>query len=195
VKLDAYDDMMGLEFGQVLPSMEMAKEGLVAAAAGGGAILLTSAGIKAASDKLELESRVENPLVRSLLTSGTMFLIGLTGGRMLYDTNREAAMGVVGGLGGMAAANLIDAVFSQVTGNERMMPALGESGYGGDYGSGDGMEALAALETPGVTSAPGAFSGFADPTVTPETLMGGLDGTVVQEETLGGLQAYAPYLA
>jgi len=191
VKLDAYDDMMGLEFGQVLPSMEMVQEGLMAAASGGGAILLANYGIKYAADKLELESRVENPTVRALITSGTMFLVGLTGGRYLYDVNREAAMGVVGGLGGMAAANLIDAVVSQLTGNERMMPALGESD-GMDYGAGDGMEALAALETPGVTSAPGAFSGFADPTVTPETLMGGLDGTVVQEETLGG---YAPYLA
>lgn len=191
MNLDAYDDMMGLELGQVLPTMEMVKEGMTAAVSGGGAILLTTYGIKMAADKLELESRVENPLLRSLITSGTMFLIGLSGGRFLYDTNKEAAMGVVGGLGGMAAANLIDALISQVTGNERMLPALGEGDYN-SYGAGDGMEALAALETTGVTSAPGAFSGaFADPTVTPEALMG-FQGTVVQEETLGG---YAPHLS
>jgi hypothetical protein len=62
--------------------------------------------------------------------------------------------------------------------------------YSGEYGGGDmGMAALAALETTGVTSAPGAFQGFADPTVTPEALFG-LEGTVVQQETLGGYNAY-----
>ncbi len=193
MKLDAYDDMSGLEFGQILPTVEMVQEGLMAAASGGGAILLATWAIKALSEQYDLSTMVENPLVRASITSGTMFLAGLTGGRMLYDVNREAAMGVVGGLGGFAAANFIDALVSQMTGNPRMMAPLADAGM--NYGSNDGMEALAALEVPGVTSAPGAFSGFADPTVTPEALMGGLDGTVVQEETLGGLAAYAPYLS
>jgi hypothetical protein len=80
-----------------------------------------------------------------------------------------------------------------MTGNERLTASLGEGDDYMSYGDDDGMAALAALETTGVTSAPGAFQGFADPSVTPEALMG-LQGTVVQQETLGGLEAYAPYL-
>ena len=69
MKLDAYDDMSGLEFGQILPTVEMVQEGLMAAASGGGAILLTSWGIKAASDAVDLDTRVENPLMRAFITS------------------------------------------------------------------------------------------------------------------------------
>ena len=94
----------------------------------------------------------------------------------------------MGGIGGIALANFIDAAFSQMTGQPRMFNALGEMGF---MGSDDGMAALAALETTSVESAPGAFSGFAAPTVTPEQLMG-FDAAIVQQETLGG---YAPWLS
>lgn len=198
--LDAYDDMMGLEFGdyegmEAFLNAEMLKEALIASTAGGGAILAAGWGVKKLSETLDLSTRIENPLLRATVISGGTFLLGVAAGRGLYEYNREAAMGIVGGVGGFAMANFIDAAISAMTGNERMMPSLGEGDdYMTSYGSDDGMAALAALETTGVTSAPGAFSGMGDPSVTPEALMG-LDGTVVQQETLGGLGAYAPYLS
>ena len=200
MNLDAYDDMMGLEFGAYegmggLFDPEMLKEALIASTAGGGAILLTVWGVKMASEKLDLQNKITNPIVRSAVTSAVTLLAGLAAGRGLFEYNRDAAMGVAAGLGGIAMANFIDTVIAQMTDKPRMFNTLGESD---DYSmaalNGDGMAALAALETTGVTSAPGAFQGFADPTVTPEALMG-FDGTVVQQETLGEMGGYAPYLS
>lgn len=198
MNLDAYDDMMGLEFGAYegmggLFDPEMLKEALIASTAGGGAILLTVYGVKKLSEKLDLANKITNPILRSGVTSAFTLLAGIAAGKSLYEYNREAAMGVAAGLGGIAMANFIDAVIAQVTGDPRMLDTLGDSdaSYPGNM---DGMAALAALETTGVTSAPGAFQGFADPSVTPEALMG-FDGTVVQQETLGDLGGYAPYLS
>lgn len=196
--LSDYDDMMGLEFGDYegldqFMSREMIQEALLAATAGGGAILAASWGVKRLSEQFDLPSMIENPLARTAVTSAGVFFLGLVGGRMLYEYNREAAMGVVGGLGALAMASVIDQAIAQFTDSEPMGVSLADANYSGSYGD-DGMAALAALETTGVTTAPGAFSGMGDPTVTPEALMG-LEGTVVQEETLGGLQAYAPYLS
>jgi len=196
MNLDAYDDMMGLEFGEYegmggLFDAEMLKEALIASTAGGGAILLTVYGVKKLSEKMDLASKITNPILLSAVTSGLTLMIGVAAGKQLYEYNREAAMGVAAGLGGIAMANFIDAVIAKMTGNPRMLNTLGEGdSYGGNM---DGMAALAALETTGVTSAPGAFQGFADPTVTPEALMG-FDGTVVQQETLGEL-GYNGYLS
>jgi hypothetical protein len=197
--MDSYDDMMGLEFGDYegFINAEMVKEALISSSAGGGAILLTTWGMTMLSEKLDLATKVPNGYARTALTSGAAFLLAVVGGRAMYDYNREAAMGVVGGLGGFAMATFIDGMIAEARGSERLLGTpLGEadadmddesllSAYNDNY---DGMSALASLETTGVTSAPGAF---ADPSVTPEALMG-LDGTVVQEETLG---AYQPYLA
>lgn len=194
----AYDDMMGLEFGDYegmegLLDPEMIKEALLAGSAGGGAMLLTAYGVRELTSRVDLINNIENPLAKAAVTSGIAFIAGLAAGRGLYEYNREAAMGVVGGVGGMAMANLIDAAISQFRGTERMGIGLGDADESllAGYDDVDGMEALAALETTGVSTAPGAFQGFADPSVTPEALMG-LDGTVVQEESLGG---YAPYLS
>lgn len=193
MNLDAYDDMMGLEFGDYegldgLLDPEMLKEALIASTAGGAAILLTTFGVKMASEKLGLASRIPNPLLRTAVVSGATFLAGLYAGRKLMKYNMNAGIGLIGGIGGMAMANVIDAVISQVTGNARMFSALGDDMLD-NYSEDDGMAALAALEATDVQSAPGAFAGFADPTVTPEMLMG-LDSAVVQEETLGGYPAY-----
>ncbi len=200
MNLDAYDDMMGLEFGDyegmdgILPDAEQIKDALLAGTAGGGAILLTSWGVKMLNEKVDLLSKIENPLLRSAVVSGVALVAGLMAGKATYDYNRDAAIGIVGGVSGLAMANLLDTAIATFTGNERMGISLGEhddesllAGYGDDAG----MEALAALETTGVSTAPGAFQGLMDPSVTPEALMG-LDGTVVQEETLGN---YAPYLS
>ena len=195
MRLSDYDDMMGLEFGDyedlgALITPAMIKEALIASTAGGGAILGTVYLTKLASEKLKLAEMIPDPLVRSAVVSAVTFFGGLLAGRGLYEYNREAAMGVVGGLGGIAMANLLDAVIAKVTGSARMTTALGDLELT-QYGEDDGMEALAALETTSIQSAPGAFQrgGLSDPTVTPEALMG-LDAAIVQQETLGGYNAY-----
>jgi hypothetical protein len=195
MNLDAYDDMMGLEFGDMelgegLLDPEYIRDAMMSSTAGGGAMLLTSWGVKKLSENVELINNIENPLLKAATVSAIAFLTGVAGSSALFEYNRPAAVGVMGGVGGMAMAHLIDAAIAQFTGSEKMGVGLGE----GEYGYDDGMAALAALETTGVTSAPGAFQGFADPTVTPEALMG-LDGTVVQQETLGELSADQPYLS
>ena len=76
------------------------------------------------------------------------------------------------------------------TGGARMLPALGEES--GTYSPEGGMHALAMLEATNVNAAPGAFNGFAGPTVTPEQLMG-FEAAVTQTETLG--EGYMPYNA
>jgi hypothetical protein len=197
MNLDAYDDMMGLEFGDFagdeLLSPEMIREALIASTAGGGAVLLTAFGVRMLSDKLGLATKITNPLLRSAVTSAAAFGAGLVGARAMYEYNRDFSMGILGGVGGLAVASFLDTLVSTITGNAKMGVSLGEGDdYG--YGNGDSMAALAALEATGVTAAPGAFQGFADPSVTNEALMG-LDGAVVQQETLGEMGGYMPWNA
>ena len=193
MNLDAYDDMMGLEFGDyeglsAILDPELLKEALIASTAGGGAILLTTWGVKQLASKLGIDS-IQNPLLKTAVVSGGTFLLGLLAGRQVMKYNPNAGIGIVGGIGGIALANFLDASLSQMTGSPRMFSALGE----GDMLTGDdGMAALAALETTGVDTNPGAFRGLADPTVTPEQLMG-FEAAVTQMETLGA--GYAPFLA
>jgi hypothetical protein len=190
MNLSAYDDVMGLEFGDMdiegLLDPEMLKEALVASTAGGAAILLTTYGVKKAATAIGLETKVTNPLLRSGLVSLVTLLGGVAIGRGLYDYNREAAIGVVGGLGGIAMASFLDTLVAQMTGNARLMPGLGEDD--GSYDS-DGTAALAMLEATNVSAAPGAFNGLADPTVTQEQLTG-FESAMVEQETLGGYNAY-----
>ena len=201
MNLDAYDDMMGLEFGDNLSALldaQVLKEALIASTAGGGAILAATWGVKKLAAYIGLETKVTDPLARAAVVSTVTFLAGILGGRSIYNYNREAAMGVVGGLGGLAMANLLDAALNKFTGSARMITALGEANEGmyspdGMRGAYDdaGMSALAQLEATSVQAAPGAFQGFAGPTVTPEALMG-FGAAETQTEHLG---EYAPYLA
>lgn len=189
--LQAYDDVMGLEFGDYdiegLFNPEMLKEALIASTAGGAAILLASYGVKKGTAALGLEQKITNPILRSAVVSGVSLLAGVALGRGLYDYNREAAVGVVGGIGGLAMASFLDTLIAEMTGNAKLMGA----GLGEDDGSSysDGTAALAMLEATNVQSAPGAFNGFADPTVTPETLMG-FESAMVEQEQLGGYNAF-----
>lgn len=196
MNLDAYDDMMGLEYGEYEGlgqwiNMEMVQEAAMSGAAGGGAILLTGALMKQLNERFNLFTQIENPILRSGASSLSALILGLVGGRALAEQQPGAALGVVGGVSGWAMAHFIDTLLSEFGGMDKQLPgALGEGDeYMGAGGNDAGMEALAALETTGVTSAPGAFQGLADPTVTPEALFG-LEGTVVQQETLGGYNAY-----
>lgn len=192
--LDAYDDMMGLEYGEYEGlgqwiNLDMLQDAAFTGAAGGAAILGTSFIFKQLNERFNLFSQIENPILRSGASALSALAVGLVGGRAIAEAQPMAALGVVGGVGGWAMAHFLDTLLSEMGGMDKQLPgALGDADYSGEYG-GDGMDALAALESTGVTSAPGAFQGLADPTVTPEALFG-LEGAVVQQETLGSYNSY-----
>lgn len=179
-----YDDMDGLEYGDLggFIDMEMLKDTLVAGIAGGGALMLTSYVNNMLVEKVDFLQR-DDENMQKVQTGAVQVVVGLVAGRAMLDYSREAAMGIIGGLAAVGVANIVNGFLK-----DKAIPFSGmdDESLLSDYG--DGMEALAALETTGVTTAPGAFQGLGDPTVTPEALM----GTVVQQETLGG---YAPYLS
>jgi len=189
-RYDDYDDLMGLDYYDGLSydflTPGMIRDTLIAAVAGTGAILLASWVVP-----MIPAPEAWKPEDKSRLRAALGALGGLLVGRLVWDYNRDAAMAIVGGTTGLGLAQIVDSFFEkpalvgtpfgtlpediELSGDEALLGAY-------DYGP-----ALSALETTGVTSAPGAF---ADPTVTPEALFG-LDGTVVQQESLG----YNPYMA
>jgi hypothetical protein len=189
-----YDDMMELDMYDMegFYTGEQVRDSLIAAAAGAGSILLAAWAMPHMPAPAEWA-----PENKSRMRAGLTTVAGLLIGRGLWDYNRDAAMAVIGGVAGLGLAQLADSFFPmQILGGtplgtlpEDIELSAGDEALLEAYDS-DGMSALAALETPGVTTAPGAFSGFADPTVTPEALMG-FAGTVVQSESLG----YSPYMA
>ncbi len=188
----AYDDMDldAYDMGEMWYTGDQVRDSAIAAAAGGGAILLTAW----AMPKLPAPEGW-TPKAQSRMRAGLAILGAGLVGRGLWDVNRDAAMAVMGGVGGLGIAQLVDSYFdiSILDGNplgtlpEDIELSAGDEALLEAYDN-DAMGAMAALETPGVTEAPGAF---ADPTVTPEALMG-FDGTVVQSETLG---EYLPYMS
>lgn len=189
--LSAYDDMMGLEFGEFADGLfnpEVLKQAIIATSAGGAAALATVWGMKQLASKVGID-KIENPLLRTAVVSGAGLLAGLFVGRQVMKRDMNIGIGISAGVGALAMANLLDAAYAQFTGNPRLTSSLGDTDY--MSGGGDGMAALAALEATNVDAQPGAFSGFADPTVTPEHLMG-LEAATVQMETLG---QYGPWMA
>lgn len=185
-----YDDMMGLEFGGMssLLDAQMIKDAVVASVAGGGAILLGSYAL----NKLVAQDWMPQMLKdnRKVVKGVSMIALGFVGGGALYNYNREASLGVLGGMGALGVANIINSFLGgnavALEGDDEMMEGDDESLLS-NY---DSMAALASLEETNVEQSAGAFQGFEDPTVTPEQLMG-FNGTVTQTETLG----YAPYLS
>lgn len=188
------DDMMGLEFGEYgglgeWIDWQTFQDTLLAGAAGVAAGAATGWVLQQVSDKVDFLKR-DDPNMQKVQNGAIQVAMGILAGGMAYRYGlpQQAAMGATVGLATLGVLNIWNGLVAKD--KPLTLSALPEdmelSSMGDDYGS--SMEALAALETTGVTMAPGAFQGFADPTVTPEALM----GTVVQEESLG---AYAPYLA
>lgn len=181
-----YDDMMGLEFGEFGAFLdgETVKRALMASASGGTAMLAGSWAMKKLVGMEWMPQFVKDN--SKVVTGIGLIALGVVGGQWLYSRSPEASMGVMGGLGALGVARIINNFLGDnsvpLEGGDRDESLLS------DY---NGMNALAALETTSVQEAAGAFG---DPTVTPEALMGfnGFDGTVVQSETLG---SYAPYLS
>ena len=201
-----YDDMDGLEYGDYGMDgftdgmADWAKQALMAGAAGAGALALTSMGINYATDKIEFLQRKDKETgetdedMQKVQNGAIQLGLGIVLGKLVdeYSNQPAASMGVTVGLGVVGVMNIINGFLKKDKAinfagmeDESLLSGYDDEDYD-DYD--DGMEALAALETTGVSSSPGAFQGLGDPTVTPEALM----GTVVQQESLGG---YAPYLS
>lgn len=176
-------DMMGLEMydssydlGAFLDA-ETIKAHLMAGASGGVGILLVST----------LLNKIQQP---AMFTDATNWrrtkdvlavVAGVVGGRLLYDQNRDAAMGFVGGVAGLGLADLI----ASFVNTDPAAPMVNTALSGGYLSGSD----LAALEM--------AVS-QAYPAWRPESLQ----GTVAQSMALSApmvttteLGAYAPYLS
>lgn len=192
-KLDSYDDLSGLEYSSfgdldAIFDMEILKELGLAEVSGAAAILLTTLGAQKLASMPFMTTMA--PQTRSRVMSGVAILVGTGVGRALYQYNRDAAMGVAGGVAGLGLANLIGSFFS----SNPLGAPLGQLPE--DYAlSDDGTllsnydyESLNGLAEAGVEASAPAFRGLQGPTVTPEALQ----GAIVQQETLG---AYMPYLS
>jgi hypothetical protein len=186
------DDMMGLAFGEGMLDADVIKDHVMAAAAGGAAAFAAGYGIS----KLPLPAGWD-PLMRTRVKLSIGAVAGIGVARVIYDRNPEAAMAITGAVTGLS---LLGLVMTWVKPEDAMtLPGLSDALEADDMDDADDEALLSMydddtgsmsdLATPGVTVAPPAFAGLADPTVTPEALFG-LEGTIVQEETLGGYNAY-----
>lgn len=185
--LDNYDDM-GMEgFGdlEAFFDAEILKEVGMAGASGAVAILLGTYGLQAVAGMDWLKTM--DPTNRSRMTSGIAIAGGIVAGRGLYGYNRDAAMGVAGGLIGLGLANLVGTFFTKNPLGTPLGETDDDSSMLADYDY-EALNGVAGLAETGVQSAAPAFRGLQGPTVTPEQLQ----GAMVQQETLG---AYMPYLS
>lgn len=186
-------DMMGLEMydssydlGAYL-SPEMIKSHLMAGASGGVGILLVST----------LLNKIDNPFAKTTHTaeeatsaamnwrrakSGLAVVAGVLGGRVMYDRNRDAAMGFVGGVAGLGFADLIASFVNDPASADG--PTVRTQLSGGHLSGAD----LAMLEAAVSQAAP--------------SWRGDLSGTVAQSAMLSApgvstteLGAYMPYLS
>ena len=174
--LAMYDDGMG---AYITP--QMLKEHLTAAAAGAGGILVASKVVNYLGDmiiKAPEGADAADPAkvaaaarTRKYTKGALSIVLGVLGGRMLYDRNRDAGMGLVGAVAGGALADLL----ASAIGAPAATPAV-------PYLTTN----LAALEA-AVASSEQAF-GLSGPTVTARAL----SAAGVTSESLS---EYAPYLS
>jgi hypothetical protein len=198
-----YDDLMGLDmYDEGMGEMynaQSAQEDAIAAGSSAIAILLGAW----AMPKMPAP-KDWTPENQHRMRAALAVLAGIVGSRMLIRYgNRDAAMAVLGGVGGLGIAQLVDSYLTPDKDGKRLLTIgtpFGEYGAYPDAGAlSAGDEALltaysrdtgtlSALELTNVAAARGAFAGFAGPVVTNEALM----GAVVQAETLGdgGYNAY-----
>ena len=177
------DDMMGLSMYDGLdgfmPNGAQVKEALMVGGAGAVGILAASA----------IVQRIPYPATWEAATTMRVknvaaFALGLVGARVLYDKNRDAAVGLMGGVCGLALAQLA-ASFAPET--------LSTSLSGGGLSSAD----LAALESAVATNSASwrAGEGLSAPMVQERQLAS--TGTTQEElaqydQYMGGQSAYAP---
>jgi len=188
--LDMYDDDM-----EGFMSPRMLQEQVIAAGAGAGAILIGAWLLP----KLPAPASWSEPN-QHRMRAGLGVVASILAAKYLWDWNRDAAIAVLGGVGGLGVAQLVDSFFdANLLGGGYPLGMLPNDSAlsGGDMAllsSYDQGSALSAMEAVGVSAAAPAFpvrrSPLGDPTVTPEQLFG-LGGTVAQTENLG----YGPWLA
>lgn len=179
--LAMYDDGMG---AYITP--EMLKQHLTAAAAGAGGILVASKVVNYLGDMLvkdqagaTAEQLAKNAKNRTYVKGASSVVLGVLAGRMLYDRNRDAAMGLVGGVAGGGLASLLAYVVGNPSENDPSTPF-------DDTTRPYLTTNLSALEA-AVASSEQAF-GLSGPTVTARSL----SAAGVTSETLA---EYAPYLS
>lgn len=164
------DDMMGLslydDMGAFMSPAQL-KESLMSAGAGGIGILATSAVLSRVplADWLSSDTEAANPVTVSRIKNVIALGVGVLGGKLMYDRNREAALGFMGGVGGLAMAQLL-ASFAGV--DDAGAPRLTTSLAGGGLSGAD----LAALEAAVATNSPSwrAGAGMSGPQVTERQL-------------------------
>jgi len=176
--LKDYDDLAGLEFGEFdeIINLQMLQEMGLSGVAGAGAILGTTLGAQYVA-KLSFFANMQ-PVNRSRALSVAAALVGVAASRGLYNLNRDAAMGVAGGVIGLSLANLVGTFF---TANPLGTP-LGESDDDGTMLADYDYSTINGLAEANVETGDPAFS----------RLGPSLQGAVVNQESL---QGYAPYLS
>lgn len=180
-------DMMGLEMydssydlGAWLDA-ETVKAHLMAGASGGVGILLVST----------LLNKIQQP---AMITDATNWrrtkdvlavVAGVLGGRLMYDQNRDAAMGFVGGVAGLGFADLVASFVNDPASTTG--PTVSTSLSGGHLSGGDlaALEAAVSQAYPAWSPAPEQLSGTVSQTMA-------LSAPMVTTTELG---AYAPYLS
>lgn len=178
-------DMMGLgmydssyDLGALLDP-EAIKSHLMSGASGGVGILLVATLL----NKIEKPSMFSDPVTGDTNWRRTKSVIaiaaGVLGGRLMYDKNRDAAMGFVGGVAGLGFADLIASFV-----NDPADPMVRTTLAGGHLSGGE----LRSLEA-AVSQAYPAWQPQLAGTVTQTAE---LSAPVVSQTELG---AYAPYLS
>jgi hypothetical protein len=175
-------DMMGLEMydssydlGAYL-SPEMVKEHLMAGFSGGVGIALVSTLL----NKIEKPQMIESDMTWRRVKDGLAIVAGVIGGRVMYDRNRDAAMGFVGGVAGLGIADFI----ASFVNDPSAAPTIRTQLSGGHLSGAD----LAMLEAAVSTAAP-AWRPELSGTVSQGAM---LSAPVVATTELG---AYMPYLS
>lgn len=175
-------DMMGLgmydssyDLGALLDP-EAIKSHLMSGASGGVGILLVATLL----NKIEKPSMFETDMAWRRTKDVIAIAAGVLGGRVMYEKNRDAAMGFVGGVAGLGFADLIASFVNDETG-----PAMVRTTLAGGHLSGGELRALEAA----VSQAYPAWQPQLAGTVTQTAE---LSAPVVSQTELG---AYAPYLS
>ncbi|WP_053230844.1 hypothetical protein [Sandaracinus amylolyticus] len=182
--LAMYDDAMGLDGGMSGPFItgEMLKQKLMAAGAGALGIAVAAKLVSYVGDAVLPEEW--EPKSRATAKSALAIALGLLGGRALYDTNRDAAMGLVGGVAGLGIAQLLGTLV-----NEEGAEPLISTSLAGSHGI-SSLD-LAALESAVVTTSP-SFTPMSMDLAAPVVTERRLGGPVVTNEVLA---EYMPYLS
>lgn len=186
-----YDDGMG---GWITP--EMLKQHLMAAGAGAAGVLVASKVVNYLGDMIVKPTTEGGALSPEQVKSKKYYkgalsiVLGVLGGRVLYDRNRDAGMAVVGAVAGGGLAELVAyLVGAPDSGANAGVPYLSTNLSGGLAGGGLSSLDLAALE---------AAVSRTSPAFAPEAFAGtvaqsrALSAATVRDESIA---AYAPYLS